>query len=316
MFKCEFCDKEFSNKYQYDRHIDICKFNPCSDRYAFNTYICEKCGKAYFLIDGVSKRFCSRSCCNSRSTRSDETRDKISRGVLESIKNRKQSGVFFEQLESYRKRLRLKRGLVVRYCEVCGKQLSKYKSKSNLCIDCYLHSDIRKTPIKDFIKRSNEIHGDKYDYSEIKYVDWNTKVSIICPIHGRFDQTPNSHLSGHGCPKCNSSKGERAISSWLIRYGIDFENEKSFDDLLSLRKLRYDFYVSKYNLLIEFNGRQHYEYSRRFHKNMEGFENLKKRDELKKNYAESHNIRILIIPYWDRKNIASILEDAMFVDYT
>ena len=55
-----------------------------------------------------------------------------------------------------------------------------------------------------FIEKAREIHGDKYDYSKVKYVDYNTKVCIICPVHGEFQQKPNSHLQGCGCQKCSS----------------------------------------------------------------------------------------------------------------
>ena len=53
-----------------------------------------------------------------------------------------------------------------------------------------------------FIERSEAIHGDKYDYSEVNYNDDHTKVCIICPEHGPFWQTPSDHMQGHGCPKC------------------------------------------------------------------------------------------------------------------
>lgn len=54
---------------------------------------------------------------------------------------------------------------------------------------------------ENFIKQARKVHGDKYDYSKVDYVDANTKVTIISPTHGEFQQTPSSHLSGHGCPK-------------------------------------------------------------------------------------------------------------------
>ena len=57
-----------------------------------------------------------------------------------------------------------------------------------------------------FITKAKEKHGDKYDYSKVEYVDAHTKVCIICPIHGEFWQTPNSHLNGCGCPKCGGNK--------------------------------------------------------------------------------------------------------------
>ena len=56
--------------------------------------------------------------------------------------------------------------------------------------------------IEGFIKRSNVIHHNKYDYSKVEYVNSSTKVCIICPEHGEFWQTPNKHMSGRGCPKC------------------------------------------------------------------------------------------------------------------
>lgn len=53
-----------------------------------------------------------------------------------------------------------------------------------------------------FIERSIEIHGEKYDYSRVHYVNNSTKVTIICKQHGEFLQQPNNHMVGHGCPKC------------------------------------------------------------------------------------------------------------------
>ena len=53
-----------------------------------------------------------------------------------------------------------------------------------------------------FIKKARLVHGNKYDYSKVEYVNNRTKVCIICPEHGEFWQTPNHHLSGCGCPKC------------------------------------------------------------------------------------------------------------------
>ena len=60
---------------------------------------------------------------------------------------------------------------------------------------------------KDFVMRSIKIHGNKYDYSLAKYVKRKNKVIIICPIHGKFKQTPNAHLNGHGCPECGITRG-------------------------------------------------------------------------------------------------------------
>lgn len=62
-----------------------------------------------------------------------------------------------------------------------------------------------------FIKKSREIHGDKYDYSKVEYTNLETKVTIICPEHGEFEQAASSHLNGSGCPKC--SKENRFLTT-------------------------------------------------------------------------------------------------------
>lgn len=56
-----------------------------------------------------------------------------------------------------------------------------------------------------FIKKAREVHGDKYDYSSVKYMGSRTKVKIICYEHGEFKQEPRIHISGHGCTSCGNS---------------------------------------------------------------------------------------------------------------
>ena len=53
-----------------------------------------------------------------------------------------------------------------------------------------------------FIQKAKNIHEDKYDYSKLNYVNAHTKVTIICKIHGHFEQTPANHLNTKGCNKC------------------------------------------------------------------------------------------------------------------
>ena len=55
---------------------------------------------------------------------------------------------------------------------------------------------------KFFIEKAYKIHGDKYDYSKVKYKNNREKIIIICPIHGTFIQSPKNHLNGQGCPIC------------------------------------------------------------------------------------------------------------------
>jgi len=62
-------------------------------------------------------------------------------------------------------------------------------------------NDIIKT--KKFIKNAKKIHGNKYNYSLVNYVNACLKIRIICSIHGIFEQSPGNHLQGKGCSKCS-----------------------------------------------------------------------------------------------------------------
>lgn len=65
---------------------------------------------------------------------------------------------------------------------------------------------MKKVSTENFIKRANQAHNNKYDYSNTVYVNAKTKVKIMCPEHGEFEQTPNAHLNGAGCPVCAKEK--------------------------------------------------------------------------------------------------------------
>lgn len=54
----------------------------------------------------------------------------------------------------------------------------------------------------EFIEKAKQLHSGKYDYSQTVYVNSRTKLTIVCPEHGEFEQLPSSHLQGNGCPKC------------------------------------------------------------------------------------------------------------------
>ena len=60
--------------------------------------------------------------------------------------------------------------------------------------------------LSDFITKARKVHGNKYDYSKVEYVNCMTKVCISCPEHGEFCQTPHNHTKGQGCPKCKGNK--------------------------------------------------------------------------------------------------------------
>ncbi|MDE6285317.1 MAG: endonuclease domain-containing protein [Bacilli bacterium] len=85
-----------------------------------------------------------------------------------------------------------------------------------------------------FIEKAKQVHGDKYDYSKIEYKNYETKVCIICPEHGEFWQTPNSHLNGNSCPKCaieiNVSRKRTTLKEFITKaikiHGDEYDYSK------------------------------------------------------------------------------------------
>jgi hypothetical protein len=71
--------------------------------------------------------------------------------------------------------------------------------RGNGCSSC---SNNKKHTVYSFIKKAREVHGNKYDYSLVDYVNLQTRINITCHEHGIFEQTPDGHLSGNGCPIC------------------------------------------------------------------------------------------------------------------
>lgn len=146
---------------------------------------------------------------------------------------------------------------------------------------------------KDFINKAKLAHGDKYKYFKVDYKKAKEKVCIICPTHGEFWQTPDQHLRGCGCPKCNYSQMERQTEMLLKQNDIIFEAQKRFD---WLGKQSLDFYLPQYNIAIECQGEQHYNPI----KYIGGEEKLRiitERDNRKKTLCESNGIKIFYIKY-------------------
>ena len=154
-----------------------------------------------------------------------------------------------------------------------------------------------------FIQKANEVHDNIYDYSKVEYVNSYTKVTIICPEHGEFEQKPNGHLSGQGCPKCKSSKGEEEVRKWLAENNILFEEQKTFEDCVYKSKLKFDFYISEPNTLIEYDGVFHFKETT-LKNNLS--ESLIK-DKIKDEYCINNNINLVRIGFWEKDNVNNIL---------
>jgi len=94
------------------------------------------------------------------------------------------------------------------------------------CPDC---GGTKKLTKEQFIEKANKIHGNKYDYSKVEYINNKTRVCIICPKHGEFLMRPNDHLSGHGCPDCGGTKKdstENIINKFKKIHGDKYDYSK------------------------------------------------------------------------------------------
>ena len=108
-------------------------------------------------------------------------------------------------------------------------------AKTKVCIICPIHGEFWQTPDlhlqgcgcslcsgkiqlseDEFIRRANLVHNNKYDYSKVNYINYHTKICIICPIHGEFWQEPANHLCGKGCRKCSRNSYNYKTDEWIL----------------------------------------------------------------------------------------------------
>ena len=171
------------------------------------------------------------------------------------------------------------------------------------CCKCFAKNKCESN--EEFIKKAKQVHGDKYDYSLIEYENVTKKMKIICKKHGIFEQSASYQLRGIGCPICRESKGEEKISKILKIKNIKFEREKRFLDCRNILPLPFDFYISKYNMCIEFDGKQHFIK----HENWTDLIDIQKRDEIKNIYCKENNIKLYRISYKDINKIEEKLNE-------
>ena len=165
--------------------------------------------------------------------------------------------------------------------------------------------------VKDYIENEGYILLSK------KYVNNRTKLLIKCPYCGNEFKVHFNNFKdcNSRCPKCqNNFKGEKEIERILNKFNIKFNTQYKFKDCKFKRYLPFDFYLPDYNLLIEFDGIQHYEIRGHFG-GYDGFVDTKIRDTIKNIYCKDNNIDLLRIPYWDYKNIENILVNKLKLNY-
>lgn len=162
-------------------------------------------------------------------------------------------------------------------------------------------------PKEQFIQKAKEVHGDKYNYSKVEYINNHTKVCIICPKHGEFWQTPDKHIQGRNCPKCNSSKLEEKIRKLMEDNNIDFLEQFNFPWFNSPH-MRVDFYLPQKKLVIECQGIQHFKPVERFG-GVEGFKECFNNDKIKYEKCKENGIKIIY--YTELPNYFTFLNERL-----
>ena len=144
-----------------------------------------------------------------------------------------------------------------------------------------------------------------------EYVQSKEKVECLCKDCGNiWFAMPNNLLKGNNCPVCSvkKSKSEKKIQEILDKQGIVYESQKKYDDLFGVgnKLLSYDFYIPRYNILIEAQGQQH-ENPIEIFGGEKQFKIQQEHDRRKREYAEKNGYKLLEIWYYDYDRIEEIL---------
>lgn len=122
--------------------------------------------------------------------------------------------------------------------------------KKQGCPTCGKISRIEKRRNHNFVKQAQELHPE-YIYDNVKYVNNKTKVEIICPPHGPFDQIPNAHLKGQGCPECWYEKFLTINPMYdheSVNKIIEAWENKTEDELNEINEKRISTFKEKYGI--------------------------------------------------------------------
>lgn len=195
-------------------------------------------------------------------------------------------------------------------CKKCGrintKEVTNFLDQKYDCSYCEGSKQSKDTD--SFLRELKEKAGEKFTLLT-EYVDSKTSIKVKCNSCGFIrDVKPNTLLLSCYCPKCDKkgSRGEKIIASFLDRNNIKFTSQMYFSNF-NIGIHYFDFYIPDYNLLLEFNGIQHYEFNEHFHKDLDNFEYRKQKDAIKKEAALKDGFNYVSIKYTLINNLDSIL---------
>jgi very-short-patch-repair endonuclease len=139
----------------------------------------------------------------------------------------------------------------------------------------------------DFIEEAKEIHGDKYDYSRVNFVNAITKVEVICKKHGIFLTNLPSHITKKtGCPLC-VNKTEAKLYENILQIYPTLQSQFKQEWCKKISHLPYDFCIPEHKIIIELDGPQHFQQIANWGSHEEQFENDKYKEECANNHDYS-----------------------------
>jgi len=196
------------------------------------------------------------------------------------------------------------KGIII--CNICLDEFLQNPNSHLSGNGCFKCSGKYKKTLNQFIKDANEIHKGKYDYSKFIYVNARIKGIIICnTCFEEFLQKPNDHLSGHGCPKCSGSKTSLILEEWFKKENINYVSEFKVQGING-NKAYFDYYLEKYNVFIELDGRQHFEQVRNW---SDPLDQLSR--DIYKMEKKTKIIRVLQEDIWNKKFNFETLKEAL-----
>lgn len=180
------------------------------------------------------------------------------------------------------------------FCDRTYKAVPRDMMENQDCRYCsgrYLKSvDEIKSEVTDLTDGEYSFIDNEYKNAHEKYKVKHNKCG------NEYSVTMHNFRKGRRCRNCSASTGESKVASALNKLGIDYQREKTFDDLFYRNKLRIDFYIPSKRIAIEYNGIQHYEPVKHFG-GLENLEVTKTRDKIKEDYCKNNDITLVVIPY-------------------
>lgn len=170
--------------------------------------------------------------------------------------------------------------------------------RGSKCLKC-THKTYKKTYLKTTKDFGNEVYKTTKGKYELK-LEYKGTYEPIKIKHlecgNTYKTKPYKFVLGSRCPICNHSKGETLVENILLDLNLEFERQKTFRTLKNKNNLYYDFYLPNQNLLIEYQGIQHYE-PREIFGGVDSFNIQVKNDNIKRKYAKDNNYNLLEISY-------------------